>query len=135
MAKTSQTSAWADYFENYKTRQGKLNPLYGNISTDSDKESIIDEVLKSQGLPDVLDYVDVEGVANKAKKDLRIDTAGFDSKTAEQIITASCDQLGITTANRSIYNQSKVLLNNMNKNDRLIIANALDDNETTDTIS
>ena len=49
LAKTSQTSAWADYFENYKT----LNPLYGNISTDSDKESIIDEVLKSQGLPDV----------------------------------------------------------------------------------
>jgi len=135
LAKTSQTSAWIDYFENYKTRQGKLNPIYGNISTDSDKESIIDEVLKSQGLPDVLDYVDLEAVANKAKKDLRIDTAVFDSKTAEQIITASCDQLGITTANRSIYNQSKVLLNSMNKNDRLIIANALDDNEATDTIS
>ena len=135
MAKTSQTSTWIDYFENYKTRKNKLNPLYGNISTDSDKESIIDEVLKSQGLPDVVDYVDLVAVANKAKKDLRIDTAGFNSKTTEKVITESCDQLGITTANRSIFNQSKVLLNNMNKNDRLIIANALDDNETSDTIS
>ena len=135
MAKASQTPAWIDYFENYKTRQDKLNPIYSNISTDSDKEGVIDQVLKAKGLPDVLDYVNLEAVAKKAKRDFRIDTAGFDSKTIEQVITASCDQLGITTANRTIYNQSKVLLNSMNKNDRLIIANALDDNETTGTIS
>ena len=65
----------------------------------------------------------------KTKKDSRIDTNYFDSYTSEQIITKACQQLGITTANRSIYNQSKELLNNMNDNDRLLVANELDDDE------
>ena len=134
MAKTSQTSAWIDYFENYKTRQTKLNPIY-TVSTDSDKESTINAVLEARGLPDVTDYVNLDAVATKTKKDSRIDTGNFDLYTSEQIITKSCQQLGITTANRSIYNQSKELLNNMNDNDRLLIANELDDDEATNTIS
>ena len=134
MAKTSQTSAWIDYFENYKTRQTKLNPIY-TVSTDSDKEFTINAVLEARGLPDVTDYVNLDAVATKTKKDSRIDTGNFDLYTSEQIITKSCQQLGITTANRSIYNQSKELLNNMNDNDRLLIANELDDDEATNTIS
>ena len=134
MAKTSQTSAWIDYFENYKTRQTKQNPMY-TVSTDSDKASTIDAVLEARGLPDVTDYVNLNAVATKTKKDSRIDTKYFDSYTSEQIITKACQQLGITTANRSIYNQSKELLNNMNDNDRLLVANELDDDEATNTIS
>ena len=86
-------------------------------------------------IPDVLDHVDLESVANKAKKDDRIDTKNFDYYTAEQIITKCCQQLGITTANRSVYYQSESLLNNLNDRDRQKIADALDLNESSDTLS
>ena len=76
-----------------------------------------------------------QGIFDRAIQGGRIDTGNFDLYTSEQIITKSCQQLGITTANRSIYNQSKELLNNMNDNDRLLIANELDDDEATNTIS
>ena len=81
------------------------------------------------------DYVDISSVANKAKKDDRIDTKDFDSYTTEQIITKCCQQLGITTANKSIYNQSELLLNNLNNRDRQLIAEALDLNESSNTLS
>ena len=134
MARVSQNTEWQTYFNDYETNSSYLNPLY-TTQTDSDKESIINQILRDKGLPDVVDYINLEGVANKAKKDSRIDTGNFDLYTSEQIITKSCQQLGITTANRSIYNQSKELLNNMNDNDRLLIANELDDDEATNTIS
>ena len=105
------------------------------VSTDSDKASTIDAVLEARGLPDVTDYVNLDAVATKTKKDSRIDTKYFDSYTSEQIITKACQQLGITTANRSVYYQSESLLNNLNERDRQKIADALDLNESSDTLS
>ena len=134
MARVSQTSEWQDYFENYETRKNNLNPVY-NVGTDSDKITIIEQVMLTRGLPDVTDYVNLDAVATKTKNDSRIDTKGFEKKTTEQIITAASNQLGITTANRSIYNQSKELLNNMNDYDKQQISDELDANQTADTIT
>jgi len=86
-------------------------------------------------LPDVTDYLDFAAVANKTKRDDRIDTKNYDLYSDEQIITKSCEQLGITTANRSIEDQSNSLLDNMNENDRSIVASELDQNEDADTLS
>jgi len=134
MARVSQNADWQTYFNDYETNSANLNPIY-NIDTDSDKASVIDRVLKDKGLPDVLDYVDLGSVANKAKKDTRIDTKNFDYYTTEQIITKCCEQLGITTSHNTVYNQSKLLLNNLNQRDRDIIAEALDLNESSNTLS
>ena len=134
MARVSQNADWQTYFNDYETNSENSNPIY-DIDTDSDKVSVIDRVLEEQGLPDVLDHVDLERVADKAKKDDRIDTKNFDHYTIETIITKCCQQLGITTANRSIYNQSESLLNNLNLRDRQLIADALDLNESSNTLS
>jgi hypothetical protein len=53
----------------------------------------------------------------------------------EQQIADACKQLGIATDNRSIYNQSESLLNNLNLRDRTIIAEQLDLNQDADTLS
>ncbi len=134
MSRVSQNSNWQTYFNEYETNLANLNPMY-NIDTDSDKASTIDRVLRNKGLPDVSDYLDIDSVANKAKKDDRIDTKNFDYYTTEQIITKCCQQLEISIANRSVYNQSELLLNNLNKNDRQKIADALDLNESSNTLS
>ena len=134
MARVSRNADWQTYFNDYETNSENSNPIY-DIDTDSDKVSVIDRVLEEQGLPDVLDHVDLESVANKAKEDDRIDTRNFDHYTIETIITKCCQQLGITTANRSIYNQSESLLDNLNKRDRQKIADALDLNESSNTLS
>ena len=134
MSRVSQNTDWQTYFNDYETNSANLNPIY-DIDTDSDKVSVIDRVLEEQGLPDVLDYTDLDSVANKAKKDTRIDTKNFDYYTTEQIITKCCEQLGITTSNNTVYNQSKLLLNNLNQRDRDIIAEALDLNESSNTLS
>ena len=132
MTRVSQNTNWISYFTDYEKNQDSLNPIY---TTDSDKDSIIDTVLRDQGLPDVLDFVDIEAVANKAKRDSRIDTKGYDRLTVEQQIADACKQLSITTANRSVYNQSESLLGNLNLRDRAIIAEQLDLNEDADTLS
>jgi hypothetical protein len=134
MAKVAQNSNWRTYFENYVTNQNGLNPIY-NVDTDSDKSATIDQVLASLGLPDVTDFYDIPAVADKATRDVRIDTKGFDSLTAEQIITESCRQLKIDVSGRSIYDQSNRLLNNMNRHDRDTIADQLDSNESANTLS
>jgi hypothetical protein len=134
MSRVSQNSNWQTYFNEYETNLANLNPMY-NIDTDSDKASTIDRVLRNKGLPDVSDYLDIDSVANKAKKDDRIDTKNFDYYTTEQIITKCCQQLEISTANRSVYNQSESLLNNLNLRDRQKIADALDLNESSNTLS
>ena len=79
--------------------------------------------------------MDIEAVANKAKKDSRIDTAGYDRFTIEQQISDACKQLNINTANRSIYNQSESLLGSLNQRDRDLVANRLDLNQDADTLS
>jgi len=133
MSRVAQNASWRDYFNNYETNQANINPIYN--TTDSDKSALIDQIYADSGLPDVRDPVDLIAVANKAKRDARIDTAGFDQLTADKVITKSCEQLGITTANRSIYSQSETLLDNMNQEDRDRIARALDLNESVNTLS
>lgn len=132
MTRVSQNTNWISYFTDYEKNQDSLNPIY---TTDSDKDIIIDTILRDSGLPDVLDFVDIDAVANKAKRDSRIDTRGYDRLTVEQQISDACKQLNITTANRSVYNQSESLLDNLNLRDRAIIAEQLDLNQDADTLS
>lgn len=134
MARVSQNSNWITYFENYESNQAQLNPIY-NAGSDSDKSAIIDQVLRNSGLPDVVDPLDLDAVANKAKRDDRIDTKGFDLLDTEQQITKCCEQLGLDTADTNIFDQSRRLLNNLNQHDRDKIQQALDLNESSDTLS
>jgi len=133
MTRISQTPAWITYFENYVENFNSLNPVY-TTGSDSDKQSVIDAIYTNSGLPDVRDSLDIKSVAAKAKRDSRIDTAGFDSLTVEQIINKACVQLSINTTNRTVYAQSESLLNNMNKHDRDEIARKLDLNESANTL-
>jgi len=134
MAKVSQDANWQEYFNSYDTNEENINPIY-NTNSDSDKSAIIDQVLADSGLPDVIDHLDLEAVADKSERDDRIDTKNYDRYTTEQRITKSCEQLGLTTANRSIEDQSKRLLDNMNQHDRDLIARQLDLNESSNTLS
>ncbi len=134
MLNTAQNTNWRTYFNDYETNKALLNPIY-TTDTDSDKSALIDQVLKDSGLPDVTDPTDLEAVAEKAKKDDRINTRNYDRFTVEIQITKSCEQLGLVTANRSIIDQSTRLLSNMNQNDRDKIVLSLDLNEDVDTLS
>jgi len=134
MINTSQNASWKTYFEEYVSNRLNINTSY-TTATDSDKSAVIEQVLASLGLPDVLDSTDLEAVAIKAQRDTRIDTANYDRYTVEQQITKSCEQLGITTANRTISGLSNTLLNNMNQHDRDEIARSLDLNESANTLS
>ena len=134
LTNVSQNTTWQKYYNDYETNVSNINPIY-EISTDSDKSSVINAVLQSRGLPDVTDYLDFPAVAKKATRDNRIDVKDYEFYSIEQIITKSCEQLGIITANRIIQDQSNILLNNMNDNDRAIVANELDLNESTNTLS
>ena len=132
LAKVAQAPKWVTYYEDYSKNLSNINPIF-NTNTDSDKSAIIDQVLNDSGLPDVTDSTDFDAVADKARRDSRIDTSGYDRLTVEAQITKSCDQLGITTSNRTINSQSVSLRNNMNKHDRDEIANRLDLNESSNT--
>tara|TARA_B100001057_G_scaffold173393_1_gene174029 strand:- start:2830 stop:4074 length:1245 start_codon:yes stop_codon:yes gene_type:complete len=134
LAKVAQNKSWQTYFEEYETNEDNLNALY-ETDTPSDNESVIDRVLADSGLPDVTDSSDFEAVAGKAKRDARIDTAGFDRFSIERQITESCKQLGITTANRTLSSLSGTLLRNMNQHDRDEIQKALDLNQSANTPS
>jgi hypothetical protein len=134
LAKVAQDNNWRTYFEDYEINQNNLNPIY-TTDSDSDKSAVIDQVLAANGLPDVTDPTDLKAVADKAKRDGRIDTKYYDRYTVEQQITKSCEQLGLVTANRSITDQSRRLLNNMNQHDRDVIAQQLALNESSSTLS
>ncbi len=134
MSKVAQDKNWQTYFENYVDEKDNLNPIY-TTDTDSDKSSVIDQVLADSGLPDVTDATDFEAVARKARKDTRIDTAGYDRLTTIQQIVDACKQLLITTQNRTESSLSASLLRNMNQHDRDVIARQLDLNESADTLS
>jgi hypothetical protein len=134
MSNVAQNTQWQTYFNDYETNQSNINPIY-DINTDSDKSAVINRVLADSGLPDVLDYLDLQAVANKSKRDARIDTANYDRYSVEQQIIKSCQQLGIVTANRGINSLSNSLLNNMNKFDRDEVARRLDLNESSNTLS
>jgi|TARA_R110001599_G_scaffold92292_1_gene241842 hypothetical protein len=134
MVNTSQNASWKTYFEEYVFNALNINTSYAT-ATDSDKSSVIEQVLASLGLPDVLDSTDLAAVAAKAQRDTRIDTANYDRLTVEQQITKSCEQLGITTTNRTITALSGTLLRDMNQHDRNEIARQLDSNESANTLS
>ena len=134
MSTVAQDTNWQNYFTNYESEQDNLNTIY-TTDTDSDKSSVIDQVLADSGLPDVTDPTDFIAIAAKAQRDTRIDTANYDRYTVEQQITKSCEQLGITTADRTISSLSNTLLNNMNQHDRDEIARRLDLNESANTLS
>ena len=134
MSRVAQNTSWQTYFNDYEKNKANLNPAYSNINTDSDKETIINDVLRNRGFPDVLSYLDIDAVAQKAMKDNRIDTKGFDLYTTEKIIEKSCKQLGISTNNNTVWSQSQQLLNNLNARDRQIVADELDLNESADTL-
>jgi len=134
MARVAQNSNWITYFTDYKINQSRSNPIY-TTTKDSDKSAVIDQVLRSSGLPDVLDPLDLDAVADKAKRDDRIDTKGFDRIFVEDQIISSCRQLNIDVSGKDIYELSRRLLNNMNQNDRDKIALALDLNEQSNTLS
>ena len=134
MVNTSQNASWKTYFEEYVFNALNINTSYAT-ATDSDKSSVIEQGLASLGLPDVLDSTDLAAVAAKAQRDTRIDTANYDRLTVEQQITKSCEQLGITTTNRTITALSGTLLRDMNQHDRNEIARQLDSNESANTLS
>ena len=131
MSKVAQDKNWQTYFEDYETNQNNLNPIY----TGTDKDAIVDRVLADSGLPDVTDATDLIAVAAKARRDDRIDTAGYDRLTVEKQISDASKQLLITTANRTIFSLSNTLLNNMNQHDRNKIAKQLDLNQSANTLS
>jgi len=134
MRTVAQNKNWQTYFENYENEKENQNPIY-TTDTDSDKSAVIDKVLADSGLPDVTDATDLIAVAEKARRDNRIDTANYDRLTVEQQIIKSCEQLGITTANRTTTALSGTLLRNMNQHDRDEIARRLDSNESANTLS
>ena len=133
MSRVAQNTSWQTYFNDYEKNLDFLNPKY-DTTTDSDKASIIEQILREQGLPDVLDHIDIVAVSNKAIKNNRINTAGFAKLTEEQIIKKCCEQLSIRT-DGTVYNQSERLLNNLNAHDRQVIADAIDFNEDSNTLS
>ncbi len=129
----SQNENWRNYFSDYETNRNNLNPIY-TTKSDSDKAGIIEQVLTARGLPDVADFLNLEAVVDKAKRDDRIDTSDFDNFSNEQLITKCCEQLSIRTSG-SVFQQSKLLLDNLNAQDRAIVSAELDLNESSDTIS
>jgi len=133
LSKTAQNASWQNYFNTLETNDNNLNPIY-DITSDTEREYVIDEVLASRGLPDVEDFNDLDAVVNKAKQDARIDSKGFDFNTVEKNIELCCVQLGIITFG-TVFNQSERLLNNLNKRDRDLVAEELDLNEDANTIS
>ena len=116
LVRASQNPEWRSYFENFEERAKNDNPIF-DISTGSD-DDIVKATLKLRGLPDVTDSVDLDSVADKARKDPRLSTVLSDSgKTSEQLIVSACEILGISTQNLNIYDISDRLLRDMNKND------------------
>ena len=126
LAKAAQNVDWQNYYNNYEAELANINPIFASDS--------IDSILASRGLPDVVDSTDIDSVANKAKQDDRIDTAGFDKLTVQQVIARSCTQLKISDRG-TVFDQSRRLLNNLNANDRDLVVAELKAHTDADTLS
>ena len=75
-------------------------------------------------------------MAQKALKDDRIKTKLNDSgKTSEKIIEESCVLLDIGVVGKTVYTQSKQLLDNLNKHDRDVVKQELELNRIVNTNS
>ena len=134
LSKVAQAPEWVNYYKTYKDNFASLNPIYDTTGI-ADKKALVDKIYTNSGLPDVQDPLDVIAVANKAQRDSRIDTAGFDRLNVDEIIIKSCQQLSISIADKEVYTLSELLLDNMNDEDRRQISQALDLNESADTLS
>lgn len=135
LIRTSQNATWRTYFENYETNEKNDNPIY-NSQSDSASTEIINTVLRLRGLPDVGSYLDLDGVAAKALKDIRLTGKLSNSdKNTEQVITDACTLLNINIDNKDVYAKSKSLLANMDENDREIVKKELDLHNQVNTIS
>jgi hypothetical protein len=136
IAKTAQSTAWKDYYENYNNRFAQLNAKYENTAGDSENETIINNELRLRGLPDVTDYTNLPAVADKASKDTRlIGTVSFPGRGTADVIKKSCEQLGINITGRDVYGQSQSLLKNMNDHDRETVKLELENHQRANTLS
>jgi len=136
IAKTAQSTAWKDYYENYNDRFAQLNVKYENTAGDSENETIINNELRLRGLPDVTDYTNLTAVADKASRDTRlIGTVSFPGRGTADVIKKSCEQLGINITGRDVYGQSQSLLKNMNDFDRETVRLELQNHQRANTLS
>lgn len=136
IAKSAQTTAWKDYYENYETRFAQLNAKYENTTGDSENETIINNEMRLRGLPDVTDYKDLAAVAEKASRDTRlVTTVSFPGKSTADVIKKSCEQLKINIVGRDVYGQSRSLLENMNNFDRETVKLELENHQRVNTLS
>ena len=136
IAKTAQSTAWQDYYENYNDRFAQLNVKYENTAGDSENETIINNELRLRGLPDVTDYTNLTAVADKASRDTRlIGTVSFPGRGTADVIKKSCEQLGINITGRDVYGQSQSLLKNMNDFDRETVRLELQNHQRANTLS
>ena len=136
IAKTAQSTAWQDYYENYNDRFAQLNVKYENTAGDSENETIINNELRLRGLPDVTDYTNLTAVADKASRDTRlIGTVSFPGRGTADVIKKSCEQLGINITGRDVYGQSQSLLKNMNDYDRETVRLELENHQRANTLS
>ena len=136
LAKTAQSTAWQDYYENYEARFSQLNAKYENTLGDSENETIIENELRLRGLPDVTDYTNLTAVADKASRDTRlIGTVSFPGRGTADVIKKSCEQLGINITGRDVYGQSQSLLKSMNDFDRETVRLELENHQRANTLS
>jgi hypothetical protein len=136
LAKTAQSTAWRDYYENYESRFGQLNAKYENTLGDSENASIIENELRLRGLPDVTDHTNLQAVADKASRDTRlITTVSFPGRSIAEVIRSSCEQLRINITGRDVYGQSQALLENMNNHDRDTVKLELENHQRVNTLS
>lgn len=133
---SSQNNTFKSYFENYSNRESQLNPLFTGLADDSAETTAVDEILKLKGLPDVVDFLDLDSVASKAQRDDRLKTTvSFKGLSTEQIITLACETLKININNKDVYAKSKSLLSNLNNHDRDLVKIQIDANQQIDTLS
>ena len=133
---SSQNNTFKSYFENYSNRESQLNPLFTGLADDSAETTAVDEILKLKGLPDVVDFLDLDSVASKAQRDDRLKTTvSFAGLSTEQIITLACETLKISINNKDVYAKSNSLLANLNNHDRDLVKIQIDANQQIDTLS
>ena len=136
IAKTAQSTAWQDYYENYNDRFAQLNVKYENTASDSENETIINNELRLRGLPDVTDYTNLSAVADKASRDTRlVGTVSFPGRGTADVIKKSCEKLGINITGRDVYGQSQGLLKSMNDFDRETVRLELENHQRANTLS
>jgi len=132
---SSGSTEWQDYYANYDDRKNNYNPIY-NYTSDSSNDSTVEQVLRLRGLPDVLNHQDLESVAKKLMRDTRLSSViSNQNKTTAELIEKACELLGIEIEGLSVYSQSKLLLDNMNKHDIDSIKKELESSQATDTLS